>query len=44
MRIGILTCSSATQDLGCSSVSCLNDVNNILCDNENDSNNVADTD
>ena len=26
MRIGILTCSSATQDLGCSSVSCLNDL------------------
>ena len=24
-RIGILTCSSATQDLGCSSVSCLSD-------------------
>lgn len=26
MRIGILTCSSATQDLGCSSVSCLHDL------------------
>ena len=26
MRIGILTCSSATQDLGCSSVSCLKDL------------------
>jgi predicted metal-binding protein len=25
-RIGILTCSNATQDLGCSSVSCLNDL------------------
>ena len=25
-RIGILTCSSATQDLGCSSVSCLHDL------------------
>jgi len=25
-RIGILTCSNATQDLGCSSVSCLADV------------------
>ena len=24
-RIGILTCSNATQDLGCSSVSCLHD-------------------
>jgi len=24
-RIGILTCSNATQDLGCSSVSCLSD-------------------
>lgn len=24
-RIGILTCSNATQDLGCSSVSCLAD-------------------
>ncbi|WP_217806043.1 CGGC domain-containing protein [Sporomusa malonica] len=26
MRIGILTCSAATQDLGCSSVSCLHDL------------------
>jgi predicted metal-binding protein len=26
-RIGILTCSNATQDLGCSSVSCLSDFN-----------------
>jgi len=25
-RIGILTCSNATQDLGCSSVSCLHDM------------------
>lgn len=25
-RIGILTCSNATQDLGCSSVSCLSDL------------------
>ena len=25
-RIGILTCSNATQDLGCSSVSCLRDL------------------
>jgi len=25
-RIGILTCSNATQDLGCSSVSCLRDM------------------
>lgn len=25
-RIGILTCSNATQDLGCSSVSCLHDL------------------
>src|SRR5512139_1759979 len=25
-RIGILTCSNATQDLGCSSVSCLADL------------------
>lgn len=25
-RIGILTCSTATQDLGCSSVSCLHDL------------------
>jgi len=25
-RIGILTCSNATQDLGCSSVSCLGDL------------------
>jgi predicted metal-binding protein len=27
-RIGILTCSNATQDLGCSSVSCLKDFRN----------------
>lgn len=27
-RIGILTCSNATQDLGCSSVSCLRDMRN----------------
>lgn len=26
VRIGILTCSNATQDLGCSSVSCLSDL------------------
>ena len=26
MRIAILTCSAATQDLGCSSVSCLHDL------------------
>lgn len=26
MRIGILTCSVATQDSGCSSVSCLHDL------------------
>lgn len=26
MRIGILTCSAATQDSGCSSVSCLHDL------------------
>ena len=25
-RIGILTCTNATQDLGCSSVSCLRDM------------------
>ena len=25
-RIGILTCSNATQDLGCSSASCLADL------------------
>lgn len=27
-RIGILTCSNATQDMGCSSVSCLRDMRN----------------
>ncbi|WP_371360976.1 CGGC domain-containing protein [Sporomusa malonica] len=26
VRIGILTCSAATQDSGCSSVSCLHDL------------------
>lgn len=29
-RIGILTCSNATQDLGCSSVSCLRDMRKKL--------------
>ena len=29
-RIGILTCSNATQDLGCSSVSCLRDLRKRL--------------